>query len=137
MSPGIPVTMNSLERFYPETTYGGFTDIDGTIVFFHRVNSLINSSSVVLDIGCGRGAYGEDTVPLRRELRILKGKAAKVIGIDVDPRAQDNPFLDEFHLIQGNSWPLDSNSIDLIVCDNVLEYIETPGSFFEENMTRP
>ena len=105
--------MKSIERFYPEERFGGFTDIDGTIVFFNRVNSLIDSSSVVLDVGCGRGEYREDLVPFRKSLRILQRKAAKVIGIDVDQGAQDNPFLDEFHLIQGDSWPVESNSIDL------------------------
>ncbi len=59
--------MNSKERSYPETRFGGFTDIDGTVVFFNRVNSLIDSSSVVLDVGCGRGSYSEDSVPLRKE----------------------------------------------------------------------
>jgi len=124
--------MNSKERFYPETRFGGFTDIDGTVAFFNRVNSLIDSSSVVLDVGCGRGSHSENPVPLLKNLRILQGKAAKVIGIDVDQGAQDNPFLDEFHLIQGDSWPVGSDSIDLIVCDNVLEHIKNPERFFME-----
>jgi len=124
--------MNSKEIFYPEARFGGFTDIDGTVAFFNRVNALLHSSFVVLDVGCGRGAYSEDPVPYRKNLRILKGKVAKVIGIDVDQSAQDNPLLDEFLLIQGASWPVESNSIDLIVCDNVLEHIEKPVQFFGE-----
>lgn len=124
--------MNSKERFYPETRFGGFTDIDGTVAFFNRVNSLLASSFVGLDVGCGRGAYSEDPVSFRKNLRILKGKIAKVIGIDVDQNAQTNPFLDEFCLIKGDSWPVESNSIDLIVCDNVLEHIENPDQFFFE-----
>jgi SAM-dependent methyltransferase len=124
--------MNSKERFYPESIFGGFADIDGTIAFFNRVNALIDSSSVVLDVGCGRGSYSEDPIHFRRNLRILRGKAAKVIGIDVDQNAQDNTFLDEFRVIQGESWPVDSNSIDLIISDNVLEHIENPDKFFME-----
>lgn len=124
--------MNIKERFYPQIRFGGFTDIDETIAFFNRVNSLIDPSYVVLDVGCGRGAYGDDRVRLRKNLRILHGKAAKVIGIDVDQGAEDNPFLDEFHLIRDDSWPADSNSIDLIVCDMVLEHIENPDQFFME-----
>jgi SAM-dependent methyltransferase len=124
--------MNNKEIFYPEALFGGFTDIDGTVAFFNRVNSLLEPSFVVLDVGCGRGACDEDSVVLRKNLRILKGKVAKVIGIDVDRNAQENPFLDEFHLIQGHSWPVESNSIDLIVCDNVLEHIEEPGQLFLE-----
>lgn len=125
-------TMNNKEKFYPEAQFGGFTDIDGIVAFFNRVNSLLQSSFVVLDVGCGRGTYGQDPVPLRRNLRILKGKVSKVIGIDVDRGARDNPCLDEFHLIHGDTWPIDDNSIDLIVCDNVLEHIDNPDRFFVE-----
>jgi len=124
--------MNNKEKFYPEVIFGGFTDIDGTVAFFNRVNSLLDPSFVVLDVGCGRGACNEDPVSIRKNLRILKGKVTKVIGIDIDQSAQENPFLDEFHLIQGNSWPVESNSIDLIVCDNVLEHITNPDYFFLE-----
>ena len=49
-----------LERFYPETTFGGFTRVDGTMAFYLRVRSLLCPDSVVLDVGCGRGEYGED-----------------------------------------------------------------------------
>lgn len=125
-------TVNYKEIFYPEARFGGFTDVDGTVAFFNRVNSLLDPSFVVLDVGCGRGAYSEDPVPVRRSLRILKGKVAKVIGIDVDNCARDNPFLDQFHLIEGDSWPVQSNSVDLIVCDNVLEHIENPDRLFRE-----
>src|SRR2546423_1736779 len=118
--------------YYPESRFGGFTSVDGTIAFFIRVNSLIKSSSVVLDVGCGRGASFEDPIFLRRELRVLKGKCAKVIGIDVDARAKDNPFIDEFQIIEGNSWSVESNSIDVLVCDFVLEHIEDPNMFFYE-----
>jgi len=124
--------MNSKEIFYPEAKFGGFTDIDGTVAFYNRVNSLIDLSSVVLDVGCGRGALSEDPILLRRNLQILRGKAAKIIGIDVDRGAQSNPFLDEFRLIKADSWPVDSNSIDLIVADCVLEHIENPQQFFVE-----
>jgi SAM-dependent methyltransferase len=121
-----------MERNYPETKYGGFSDIDGTIAFFSRVASLIDPSFVVLDLGCGRGEYREDSVPFRKNLRILKGRASKVIGIDVDPGAKDNPFIDEFGLIQGDSWPVEGDSIDVVVCDNVLEHIENSDRFFAE-----
>lgn len=126
--------MDNIKFFYPEARFGGFSDIDGTIAFFNRVNSLLDSSFVVLDVGCGRGAYDQDSVPIRRKLGIIKGKVAKVIGIDVDQNAQDNPFLDEFRLIQGDSlsWPIEQDSIDLIVCDNVLEHIDIPDRFFGE-----
>jgi ubiquinone/menaquinone biosynthesis C-methylase UbiE len=124
--------MNKKEFWYPEARYGGFSDIDGTITFFSRVNSLLAPTATVLDIGCGRGSYAHDKSEYRRQLRILKGKAAQVIGIDVDPVGSENPFLNEFRLINGETWPVEDSSIDTAVCDNVLEHIDKPTSFFNE-----
>jgi len=124
--------MNYKEIFYPETRFGGFTDIDGTIAFYKRVNALIEPKHVVLDVGCGRGNYGQDSVSLRRDLRIFKGKASKIIGLDVDESAKGNPYIDEFHLLQDKKWPIPDNSVNLIVCDNVVEHIADPEIFFAE-----
>ena len=124
--------MNNQEKFYPESKFGGFTAIDGTIAFFNRVNALLDPSFVVLDVGCGRGEYRDDPVIFRKNLRILKGKVTKIIGIDVDQNASDNPFLDEFYLIKDNAWPVESNSIDFILLDYVLEHISNPDQLFEE-----
>jgi SAM-dependent methyltransferase len=118
--------------YYPESKIGDFTNIDGTIAFYMRVNSLLDSSSTVLDVGCGRGAYADDLVSVRRQLRIFKGKCRKVIGIDVDPEAAANPFLDEFRLIEKEHWPVESASVDLAICDFVVEHLEDPDHFFGE-----
>lgn len=125
-------TVSYKNIYYPESKVGDFTDIDGTIAFYLRVNSLVDSTSVILDIGCGRGRYVEDPVSIRRNLRIFKGRCKKVIGIDVNNAARVNPFIDEFYLIQDNSWPIKDNSIDIVLCDSVLEHIEAPGTFFSE-----
>ncbi len=122
------------ERFYPESRFGGYTDLDGTVVFHTRVNSLVHPDAVVVDIGCGRGQHREDSVRLRRELKILKGKCRRVIGIDVDPNARDNPFLDEFQLIPADSmeFPLPDATADLCVTDYVVEHVRHPEKFFSE-----
>jgi len=88
--------MDYKQKFYPEVKFGGFSDVDGTIAFFNRVNALLQPSFTVLDVGCGRGARSEDPVLFRKGLCNLKGKVSKVIGIDVDPNAQNNPFLTSF-----------------------------------------
>jgi SAM-dependent methyltransferase len=121
------------ERFYAESRFGGFTDIDGSVAFYCRVNSLLTPDMTVLDVGCGRGAVLDDTIAFRRNLRILRGKVTKVIGIDVDEFASNNPFIDEFHRIATDRWPVESDSIDLLVCDNVLEHLHDPGTFFAES----
>ncbi len=124
--------MSFKQIYYPESRFGGFTNVDGTLTFYNRVSALINPSSIVVDVGCGRGAYSEDPIDYRRNLRILKGKCQHVIGIDVDQKAKENPFIDEFRQITGDSWPVESQSIDLCVSDNVLEHIQYPDSFFSE-----
>ena len=121
-----------MNAFYPESSFGGFTRVDGTVAFYTRVQALANPQSVVVDFGCGRGAYAGDPVPFRRDLRIFKGKVARVIGLDANPAAGENPFLDAFHRLDGPHWPLENESVDLILCDNVLEHLPEPAAFFGE-----
>jgi SAM-dependent methyltransferase len=124
--------LQSVERFYPESRFGGFTDIDGTVAFYSRVNSAVGPEDVVLDFGCGRGAYGEDPVRFRRELRILKGRT-RVIGVDVDPAGAGNLFVDEFRLLKpGAAWPVQDGEISLVLADCVIEHLPNPESFFAQ-----
>lgn len=133
--------MRYLELLYPESRFGGFSDIDGTVAFYSRVNSLLNAASTALDIGCGRGGFAEDPVPYRRALRTLKGKCARVIGIDVSPVGSENRTIDEFRQIENahGPWPVDDGSIDLCLADSVLEHLEDPDLFFAEcrRVTKP
>ena len=121
-----------IKRYYPESRFGGFTRIDGTIAFFTRVNALLQQDDVVVDVGCGRGEYIEDANAYRKNLRILKGKAQRVIGLDVDEAGCENPCIEEFRQITGERWPLDDQAADMIVCDNVVEHLPEPDAFFEE-----
>ena len=117
---------------YPESAFGGFTGVDGTIAFFTRVNALLSSSSRVLDVGCGRGEYVFDPNEYRRGLRVLRGKCAHVLGIDVDPVGTLNGSLDEFRRIESKRWPVEDASVDLCVCDHVIEHLSDIDGFFSE-----
>lgn len=118
--------------YYPESRFGGFTYVDGTIAFYTRVRSLLGAQSVALDVGCGRGAYADDPVAVRRELRTLRGRCRRVIGIDVDPVARVNPAVDEVRLIEDGRWPVEDASADLCLCDSVVEHVEDVDAFFSE-----
>jgi len=121
------------ENFYPEMCFGGFSSHDGTIAFYTRVNALAEPSFVVVDFGCGRGGHAEDPVSFRRRLRCLKGKVAKVIGVDVDASANDNPTIDEFRKLgPGQAWPIEDKSVNLIISDCVLEHLQEPRTLFSE-----
>ncbi len=120
------------QTVYPESHFGGFSDIDSTVIFYNRVRSLLNESSVVLDVGCGRAEYKDDPIPYRKDLRTLRGHCRSVIGIDVDPAGETNPFIDTFHQINGSGWPLADGSIDLCLCDWVVEHLTEPSVLFAE-----
>jgi SAM-dependent methyltransferase len=124
--------MPYVNQFFPETRFGGFTHVDGTMNFFTRVNALLEPGSVVLDVGCGRGEYADDPVRVRRDLRVLRGKCRTVIGIDVDPASRVNPVIDEFLLLEGPKWPVAGDSVDLCLCDHVIEHVADPDAFFAE-----
>jgi SAM-dependent methyltransferase len=117
-----------LQRFYPEVEAGGFSRVDGTIEFYTRVNALLAPEMTVLDFGAGRGAaLKDDRCAYRRDLRRLKGKVGKVIGIDVDPVVRENSGLDKAHVIEpGAPLPLSDGSVDLVVADYVFEHIPDP-----------
>lgn len=125
--------LDLVERHYPESRFGGFTDADGTIRFYTRVNALLTQKDTVLDIGCGQGSYGDDPVGMRRNLRILKGRCRHVVGVDVDPSAENNPFLDKFELIEpGGPWPVGDGEINLCLSDWTLEHVSDTDMFFSE-----
>jgi SAM-dependent methyltransferase len=119
--------------FYPEIAFGGIPRSDGVIEFYSRLNSIVTSKSVVVDFGCGRGSHTEDPVEYRRNLRNLRGKAAKVIGLDVDLAGQSNSSIDEFRSMSPSQrWPVEDATIDVVLADCVLEHLPDPGYLFRE-----
>lgn len=120
-------------RFFPESNFGNFSHVDGTIAFYLRAQSLVSQDSVVLDLGCGHGEVSEDTVEIRRQIRSFKGKVKRVIGLDVDSVGIEKPLLDEFRRITDeNRWPLGSGEVDMCICDYVLEHIQRSNDFIKD-----
>lgn len=122
-----------VEISYPEHRFGGFSRYDGTVHFYSRVNALLGRESVILDVGCGRGAHEDDHCEYRRNLQNMRGANRTVIGIDVDPAGEENLSLDSFRLIENvNHWPIEDASVDLVLADYVLEHVGNPEQFFRE-----
>ena len=115
------------------TMVGGFTENDGTIDFYLRINSLIDSTSIVLDLGAGRAAwYEDDNCKTRRGIRLLKGKVKQLIAADVDEVVLENRSSDKQIIIKDGKLDVKPNSVDLIVANYVLEHIDNPKEFYNQ-----
>ena len=127
-------TSSAIARLQPEMALGGFSAYDGTIEFYSRVKVLCREDVVAVDLGAGRGAWFEDEESIfRRNMRLLKGSVAQVIGCDIDPVVHLNRAVDSSRLIEaGGPLPFEPGSVDLIVCDYVLEHIDHPEVFASE-----
>ena len=122
-----------ISHIYPELAFGGFSRLDCTIPFLSRAQALASGSTVVLEIGCGRGQGNEDGSDYRRSLRDFRVAGRRVIGIDVDPVAETNPWIDDFRMIGSDfKWPVESGTVDFAFSDYVLEHVGDPAAYFAE-----
>ncbi len=122
-----------MSSIYPEMGAGGYSRRDGTIQFYTRVNALLQPHWTALDLGAGRGSWLEQGTQYKRDLRMLKGKVAKVIGADIDAVVTTNQSCDESVVMpDSDTLPLDANSVDLIVSDHTFEHVENPVAFVAE-----
>jgi SAM-dependent methyltransferase len=104
--------------------YGDFEKNWDNLIFSRKVRRNINNSTILLDLGAGAGIIGYMN---------FKGIAKKVIGVDLDERVKDNPFLDEAHVSSIESMPfIPDQYCDVVVCNNVFEHIAEPVKVFAE-----
>ena len=125
-----------MKSFNPNANkVGGFSENDGTIDFYSRINCLINDDSVVLDYGAGRGSWAEDENVFRKKTRNLKGKVKKVYACDVDKAVDLNIInksgswfsYDDAKLGQGR------DAVKKIISDNPEMCLEIENKIKEES----
>ena len=107
------------KRWYPGVSSRNWDDQ----VLRARILARIHADMIVLDLGAGAGIV--------REMD-FKGKVRRICGIDLDPRVEHNPFLDEGRVSDGARIPYADESFDLVFADNVLEHLDEPLAVFRE-----
>jgi len=95
--------------FYSPRT--GWTD--GTTRYLRLVHALVRPETTVLDLAAGSG---------RGFSHGLRGRAARVVGVDLDPAVRENPDLDEAVVADARAMPFPDGSFDLVVCNYALEH---------------
>jgi SAM-dependent methyltransferase len=135
------ISLNIVKCFFPEAEVGGFCRFDGMVEFYGRIYSILKPDWNILDFGAGRGNIIEtDLCEYRRELKTFKGKVARVVGCDVDPKVLTNPYLDEAVTLEiGRPLPFADNQFDMVFSAYVLEHVSEPELVSKEllRITKP
>ncbi|MGB3831934.1 MAG: class I SAM-dependent methyltransferase [Mesorhizobium sp.] len=105
-------------KFYPEFS-GNWDDT----MFRDRIAAKLTQDSIVLDLGAGAGIVSQMN---------FRGHAARICGVDLDRRVEQNPFLDEGRVADGQSIPYPDAVFDIVFSDNVLEHLAEPVKVFAE-----
>jgi len=84
-----------------------------------------------LEIGCGRQIVPEFAASLE-EQRAVAGRAAVLIGIDMDPAITAHPLVRNRVFATAMSLPFEGETFDLVTANMVVEHIADPGTFLRE-----
>lgn len=103
-------------RYYPDFRIHAFR---------HMIESRISPSMQVLDLGAGSGLGIQAAFS-------IKGRCARYVGVDLDPRVLANPHLDEAHIADASALPFPDASFDLVFHKMVAEHLADPVTAFQE-----
>jgi len=112
-----------VKKYLDENRYGQFGDNWDDLLFRQEIERTLQNNHSLLDLGAGAGIVSHMN---------FKGMAARVVGVDLDPRVTENPFLDKGIIIDGVTLPFPDGEFDIVISDNVLEHLENPSAIFSE-----
>ncbi len=100
------------------------SNTDVLIEFPRWVTQHCDRTSIVLDVGAGRGRTGSETV--------IRQKVALLVGVDPDASIAQNPYLDERYQASIEDFAKDRvSSFDRLYTMFVLEHVTQPLEFLE------
>jgi SAM-dependent methyltransferase len=83
---------------------------------------LADVEGLVLDVGCGAQPF-----------RPLLGPSARYLGIDTTDAKRDFGYeISDTLYFEGDSWPVDSESVDCVLCTETLEHVLEPPKLLAE-----
>jgi SAM-dependent methyltransferase len=115
--------MNSVTAWLDRRLYPDFARNWDDKLFRERICSYIHPDAVVLDVGAGAGIVAEMN---------FRGQVARMCGVDLDPRVETNPMLDEGRIANAGLIPYADNFFDVVFADNVMEHLADPRQVFSE-----
>ncbi|MFZ1829325.1 MAG: class I SAM-dependent methyltransferase [Candidatus Competibacteraceae bacterium] len=115
--------MTTLIEKLDQTLYPTYARNWDDQLFRERILQRLTPTAVILDLGAGAGIVQQMN---------FRGLAARVCGVDLDPRVIDNPMLDEGKIADAGGIPYPDATFDLVFADNVLEHLPDPLAVFRE-----
>jgi SAM-dependent methyltransferase len=97
-------------------------DLQAASIWRDLATELPNARGVVLDVGSGAQPY-----------RPLLSPGAHYIGIDTVLARSDFGYeVPDTVYFEGETWPIESGSVDLVLCTETLEHVLDPSRLLDE-----
>jgi SAM-dependent methyltransferase len=97
-------------------------DLQAASIWRDLAGELRAVEGTVLDVGCGAQPY-----------RPLIPHSARYVGIDTERAEEDFGYkIPDTVYFEGSEWPVDSGSIDAVLCTETLEHVLEPLRFLAE-----
>jgi ubiquinone/menaquinone biosynthesis C-methylase UbiE len=113
----------SLSQAFDRWFYPGVPSNWDDEIFREVILGRLRPDMTILDLGAGSGNVKQMN---------FRDSAARVCGIDLDPRVTSNPFLHDAKVGSAEKIPYPDQTFDLAFSDNVLEHLKAPDVVFAE-----